>query len=132
MASARRSRKLPIFVRFNSNTNIPIQADPQWNVSKLKEEIGKQQAVDPKDIRIIFAGRELRDDMKLKVLLILSQINFHNLFSFPFIPCGVTVLCISVKWFSIFLSRVCVHKSRLIVLSNEKTTTTTTTCLSNR
>ena len=114
MASARRSRKLPIFVRFNSNTNIPVQADPQWNVSKLKEEIGERTGVDPKDTIIIYDGRELRDDLKFKVLLILFQINFHNLFSFPFIPCGVTVLCISVKWFSIFLFRVCVHKSSLI------------------
>ena len=88
MASARRPRRLPIFVRFNSNTNIPVQADPQWNVSKLKEEIGERQAVDPKDIRIIFAGRELRDDLKLKVLLILFQINFHYLFFLPFHPQG--------------------------------------------
>ena len=71
MASARRSTKLPIFVRFNSNTNIPVQADLQWNVSKLKEEIGERQAVDPRDIRIIFAGRELKDDLKLKVMLVL-------------------------------------------------------------
>ena len=70
MASARRTQKLPIFVRFNSNTNIPIEVDPRWNVSKLKEEIGRRQAVDPKDIRIIFAGRELKDDLKLKVIVI--------------------------------------------------------------
>ena len=88
MASAGRSRNLPIFVRFNSNTNIPVQADPQWNVSKLKEEIGERQAVDPKDIRIIFAGRELRDDLRLKVLLILFQINFHYLFFLLFYPQG--------------------------------------------
>jgi len=72
MASARRSQKLPIFVRFNSNTNIPVEVDPQWNVSKLKEEIGGRQAVDPKDIRIIFAGRELKDDLKLKVMIVLT------------------------------------------------------------
>lgn len=79
MASARRSR---IFVRFNSNRNIPVQVDPQWNVSKLKEEIGRQQAVDPRDIRIIFAGRELKDDMKLKVL---SQYKFPLVISFFFL-----------------------------------------------
>lgn len=79
MASARRSR---IFVRFNSNRNIPVQVDPQWNVSKLKEEIGRQQAVDPRDIRIIFAGRELKDDMKLKVS---SQYKFPLVISFFFL-----------------------------------------------
>ena len=66
MASSR-IRKLTIFVRFNSSTNIPVQIEPQWNVLKLKEEIGQRQGVDPKDIRIVFAGRELKDDLRLKV-----------------------------------------------------------------
>ena len=70
MASARSSR-LTIFVRFNSSTNIPVQIDPQWTVLKLKDEIAQRQDVDPKDIRIVFAGRELKDDLKLKVLDIL-------------------------------------------------------------
>jgi len=75
MASARRSQKL--FVRFNSNTNIPVEVDPRWNVSKLKEEIGRRQAVNPKDIRIIFAGRELKDDLKLKDADIPNQSVIH-------------------------------------------------------
>ena len=66
MASAR-IPKLTIFVRFNSSMNIPVQIEPQWNVSKLKEEIGRRQGVDPKDIRIVFAGRELKDNLRLKV-----------------------------------------------------------------
>ena len=67
--ASRRPQKLPIFVRFNSNTNIPVQVDLQWNIAKLKEEIAQRQGVDPKEIRIIFAGRELKDDLQLKVLL---------------------------------------------------------------
>ena len=66
---SRRPQRLPIFVRFNSNTNIPVQVDLQWNVAKLKEEIATQQGVDPTEIRIIFAGRELKDDLKLKVII---------------------------------------------------------------
>lgn len=66
MASAR-IPKPTIFVRFNSSTNMPVQIEPQWNVSKLKEEIGQRQGVDPKDIRIVFAGRELKDNLRLKV-----------------------------------------------------------------
>lgn len=67
--ASRRPQKVPIFVRLNSNTNIPVQIDLQWNVLKLKEEIAAQQGVDPTEIRIIFAGRELKDDLQLKVLL---------------------------------------------------------------
>lgn len=49
MASARGSGKFPISVRFNSSTNIPVQADLQWRVSDLKQEIGKSQNVDPNE-----------------------------------------------------------------------------------
>jgi len=66
---SRRPQRLPIFVRFNSNTNIPVQVDLQWTVARLKEEIAKQQGADPTEIRIIFAGRELKDDLQLKVIL---------------------------------------------------------------
>ena len=69
MASARGSEKFPISVRFNSSTNIPVQADLQWRVSDLKEEIGKSQNVDPNELRIIFAGRELNNHLKLKVFI---------------------------------------------------------------
>lgn len=66
---SRRPQRHPIFVRFNSNINIPVQIDLQWNVARLKEEIAAQQGVDPTEIRIIFAGRELKDELKLKVIL---------------------------------------------------------------
>ncbi|KAK2558124.1 E3 ubiquitin-protein ligase parkin, partial [Acropora cervicornis] len=66
MASVRGSEKFPISVRFNSSTNIPVQADLQWRVSDLKQEIGKSQNVDPSELRIIFAGRELNNHLKLK------------------------------------------------------------------
>lgn len=66
---SRRPQRLPIFVRFNSSINIPVQIDLQWNVARLKEEIAAQQGVDPTEIRIIFAGRELKDELKLKVIL---------------------------------------------------------------
>lgn len=65
--ASRRPQKVPIFVRLNSNTNIPVHIDLQWTVSKLKQEIATHQGLDPTEIRIIFAGRELKDDLKLKV-----------------------------------------------------------------
>ena len=65
---SRRPQRLPIFVRLNSNTNIPVVIDLQWTVARLKEEIATQQGVDATELRIIFAGQELRDDLQLKVL----------------------------------------------------------------
>jgi len=69
---SRRPERLPIFVRLNSNLNIPVQVDLQWNIARLKQEIATQQGVDPTEMRIIFAGRELKDDLRLKVSLVLK------------------------------------------------------------
>lgn len=69
---SRRPERLPIFVRLNSNLNIPVQVDLQWNIARLKQEIATQQGVDPTEMRIIFAGRELKDDLQLKVSLVLK------------------------------------------------------------
>ena len=65
--ASRRPQKITIFVRFNSNKNIPVNIDPQWRVSRLKQEIAANQGVDPAELRIIFAGRELKNDLQLKV-----------------------------------------------------------------
>ena len=67
--ASRRPQRLTIFVRFNSSTNIPVQIDLQWTVARLKEEIARQQGVHPTEIRIIFAGKELKDELQLKVTL---------------------------------------------------------------
>ncbi|XP_020622869.1 E3 ubiquitin-protein ligase parkin-like [Orbicella faveolata] len=74
---SRRPQRHPIFVRFNSNINIPVHIDLQWNVARLKEEIAAQQGVDPTEIRIIFAGRELKDELKLKDAEIPNQSVVH-------------------------------------------------------
>ena len=75
MATARRSGRLTIFVRFNSNTNIPVTIDPQWTVLRLKQEIAANQGVEASELRIIFAGRELKDDLQLKVCFIVYSVN---------------------------------------------------------
>lgn len=75
MAAARRSGRLTIFVRFNSNTNIPVTIDPQWTVLRLKQEIATNQGVEASELRIIFAGRELKDDLQLKVCFYVYSVN---------------------------------------------------------
>ena len=83
MAAARRSGRLTIFVRFNSNTNIPVTIDPQWTVLRLKQEIAANQGVEASELRIIFAGRELKDDLQLKVCFTVYSVNN----SFPWKIC---------------------------------------------
>lgn len=62
-------------MRFNSNTNIPVTIDPQWTVLRLKQEIATNQGVEASELRIIFAGRELKDDLQLKVCFTVYSVN---------------------------------------------------------
>ncbi|KAK3748802.1 hypothetical protein QZH41_016024, partial [Actinostola sp. cb2023] len=71
------AQRFHIFVRFNSSTNIPVQVDVSWNIRQFKQEIAKQQNVDPSGIRIIFAGRELKDDVTLGDCEIPNQSIIH-------------------------------------------------------
>ncbi|KXJ11382.1 E3 ubiquitin-protein ligase parkin [Exaiptasia diaphana] len=71
------AQRFHIFVRYNSSTNIPVQVDLTWTISRLKQEIARQQKVDPSGIRIIFAGRELKDDVVLKDCEIPNQSIIH-------------------------------------------------------
>lgn len=50
--------------------SIPVGLDPSWSVARVKEEIGPLLRVDPKEIKIIFAGTELPDGFILEVGII--------------------------------------------------------------
>ena len=62
-----RPQRFQLFVRYNSNKNVPVVVDSTWDVGRLKKEIGASQGVDPSEIRIIFAGHELADDLTVMV-----------------------------------------------------------------
>ncbi|KAI8480435.1 regulation of intralumenal vesicle formation [Branchiostoma belcheri] len=55
------STDMQVFVRFNSHHSFPVDVDSSWSVGRLKEVLAARQQVPPAEIRIIFAGRELRD-----------------------------------------------------------------------
>ncbi|XP_048577722.1 E3 ubiquitin-protein ligase parkin isoform X2 [Nematostella vectensis] len=71
------AQRFNIYVRFNSNSNIPVLIDMTWSIRQLKEELGRQQSVDPRGIRIIFAGRELKDSTTLQDCEIPNQSIIH-------------------------------------------------------
>ncbi|XP_036173233.1 E3 ubiquitin-protein ligase parkin isoform X1 [Myotis myotis] len=54
---------LSVFVRFNSSHGFPVEVDSATSIFQLKEEVAKRQGVPADQLRVIFAGKELRNDL---------------------------------------------------------------------
>uniref|UniRef100_A0A6I8N5C2 Ubiquitin-like domain-containing protein n=1 Tax=Ornithorhynchus anatinus TaxID=9258 RepID=A0A6I8N5C2_ORNAN len=55
-----------VFVRFNSCHGFPVEVDSDTSIFELKELVAKQQGVPADQLRVIFAGKELRNDLTLQ------------------------------------------------------------------
>lgn len=58
-----------VFVRFNSSHGFPVEVDSDTSIFQLKEVVAKRQGVPADQLRVIFAGKELRNDLTLQVSL---------------------------------------------------------------
>ncbi|XP_007469219.1 PREDICTED: E3 ubiquitin-protein ligase parkin-like [Lipotes vexillifer] len=52
-----------VFVRFNSSHGFPVEVDSDTSIFQLKEVVAKRQGVPADQLRVIFAGKELRNDL---------------------------------------------------------------------
>ncbi|XP_019382485.1 PREDICTED: E3 ubiquitin-protein ligase parkin [Gavialis gangeticus] len=55
-----------VFVRFNSSHGFPVEVDADTSIFQLKEVVAKRQGVPADQLRVIFAGKELRNDLTLQ------------------------------------------------------------------
>lgn len=62
---------LSIYVKFNRDT-LSVDLDPQWQIRDVKEFVAPQLGLQPEEVKIIFAGKELSDTTKLEVQTIIS------------------------------------------------------------
>uniref|UniRef100_A0ABI7ZSU9 RBR-type E3 ubiquitin transferase n=1 Tax=Felis catus TaxID=9685 RepID=A0ABI7ZSU9_FELCA len=60
------TRAPPVFVRFNSSHGFPVEVDSDTSIFQLKEVVAKRQGVPADQLRVIFAGKELRDDLTVQ------------------------------------------------------------------
>ncbi|XP_066228612.1 E3 ubiquitin-protein ligase parkin [Saccopteryx leptura] len=56
-----------VFVRFNSSHGFPVEVDSATSIFQLKEAVAKRQGVPADQLRVIFAGKELRNDWVVQV-----------------------------------------------------------------
>lgn len=58
-----------VFVRFNSSHGFPVEVNSDTSIFQLKEVVAKRQGVPADQLRVIFAGKELRNDLTVQVSL---------------------------------------------------------------
>uniref|UniRef100_A0AAY5K7T5 E3 ubiquitin-protein ligase parkin n=1 Tax=Esox lucius TaxID=8010 RepID=A0AAY5K7T5_ESOLU len=66
-----------VYVRFNSSHGFPVELEEGASVATLKEMVGRLQGVLPEQLRVIFAGRELRSDSTLQGCDLPEQSTVH-------------------------------------------------------
>lgn len=61
------TNKLSIYVKSNTGNTLSVSLDPQWDIKDVKEYVAPQLGLQPEEMKIIFAGKELSDNTKLAV-----------------------------------------------------------------
>lgn len=57
---------LSIYIKFNCDT-LSVDLNPQWYIKDVKEFVAPQLGLQPDEVKIIFAGKELSDTTKIAV-----------------------------------------------------------------
>uniref|UniRef100_A0A8C7CFZ2 E3 ubiquitin-protein ligase parkin n=1 Tax=Oncorhynchus kisutch TaxID=8019 RepID=A0A8C7CFZ2_ONCKI len=71
------SGKGAVYVRFNSSHGFPVELEEGASIAVLKEKVGRLQGVQPEQLRVIFAGRELLSDCTLQGCDLPEQSTVH-------------------------------------------------------
>uniref|UniRef100_A0A8V0XXB0 E3 ubiquitin-protein ligase parkin n=1 Tax=Gallus gallus TaxID=9031 RepID=A0A8V0XXB0_CHICK len=67
----------PVFVRFNSSHGFPVELGLDASILQLKEAVAQRQGVPADELRVIFAGRELSNDLTLQNCDLVQQSIVH-------------------------------------------------------
>uniref|UniRef100_A0A8C3LLA7 Ubiquitin-like domain-containing protein n=1 Tax=Chrysolophus pictus TaxID=9089 RepID=A0A8C3LLA7_CHRPC len=66
-----------VFVRFNSSHGFPVELGLDASILQLKEAVAQRQGVPADQLRVIFAGRELSNDLTLQNCDLVQQSIVH-------------------------------------------------------
>ena len=73
------TNKLKIYVKCGPETMLPVDIDTNWTISNLKQAISSNLCMKEEELRIIFAGKELHDSIKLEVNYIINMSSVYEL-----------------------------------------------------
>lgn len=77
------TNKLSIFIKTNNGKSLSVDLDPKWDIEKVKELVAPQLGLQPNEVKIIFAGKELDDSTIISV----SFSQDHQRLRFPLTFC---------------------------------------------
>lgn len=58
---------LNIYIKTNTGNTLSVDLDPQWDIKNVKEIVAPQLGLQPEEVKIIFAGKELSDNTIIAV-----------------------------------------------------------------
>lgn len=58
---------LNIYVKTNTGKTLSVNLEPQWDIKNVKELVAPQLGLQPDEVKIIFAGKELSDATTIEV-----------------------------------------------------------------
>ena len=61
------SNKLSIFIKTTNGKSLSVELDPKWDIERVKELVAPQLGLQPDEVKIIFAGKELEDSTTISV-----------------------------------------------------------------
>lgn len=82
------TNSLSIYVKSNNGNTLSVDLDPKWDIKDVKEFVGPQLGLQPNEMKIIFAGKELSDNTKLEVricIVVICSFSFNYSISLNFL-----------------------------------------------
>lgn len=56
-----------IYVKTNTGKTLSVNLEPQWDIKNVKQLVAPQLGLEPNEVKIIFAGKELSDATTIEV-----------------------------------------------------------------
>lgn len=67
LSFSKRPPALGVYVKETSGRTVFVELDPRWDIKNVKDLVAKKLGVAAEDLKIIFAGKELQENVMIKV-----------------------------------------------------------------
>lgn len=65
----RLTNSLSVYIKSNTGNTLTVDLDPKWDIKNVKEIVAPQLGLQPDEVKIIFAGKELHDSTTIEVFI---------------------------------------------------------------
>lgn len=64
------SNSLSIHIKTNTGNTLSVDLKPEWYIKNVKEIVAPKLGLQPEEVKIIFAGKELSDNITISVSML--------------------------------------------------------------